>query len=135
MTKEMMPVLRDDTVRPRADTPTAAPAEDPLLRLQDELQPGDVNIPLQCTTHTCELTITGIVQMCPQCGARRDWMVICNRNEVSIRCRCAHQWVERELSRADFEAMAGPVNEVFKTTQAAVQALGYDGDLAGAYWA
>jgi hypothetical protein len=133
MTKEMMPVLRDEIVRPRADMPTAAPAEDPLLRLQNELR-ADGNILLQCTTHPGELTITGIVQMCSQCGARRDWMIICNRNEVSIRCRCGNHWVERELGRADFEAMAGPVNEVFKSEETAVRALGYHGDLAGTYW-
>lgn len=127
--------MRDEAVRPRTDTPTAAPAEDLLLRLQNELQPPDGNVPLQCTSHPGELTITGITQMCPQCSARRDWMIICNRNEVSIRCRCAHQWVERELSRADFEAMAGPVTEVFKNTETAVRAFGYDGNLAGAYWA
>ena len=134
MTKEMTLVLRDETVRPRTAAPTAAPAEDPLLRLQNELQPPDGSISLQCTTHPGELTITGITQMCPKCGARRDWMIICNRNEVSIRCRCSHQWVERELGRADFEAKAGPVNEVFKSTGTAVRALGYDGDLAGTYW-
>ncbi|ANZ14900.1 hypothetical protein O1L44_02820 [Streptomyces noursei] len=74
--------------------------------------------------------------MCPKCGARRDWMVICDRNEVSIRCRCAHQWVERELTRADYMAMIGEgIGQDYPSLEAAAEAAGYDGTLAGTYLA
>lgn len=132
---ELMLVLHDDAGRTRTNTPTPTPADDPILRLQQETQPHDGEFRVQCTTHPGELTITGIIQMCPACGARRDWLLICDRNQVSIRCRCAHQWAERELDRADFEAMAGPGGEVYESLQTAIQAAGYGGDLAGAYWA
>ncbi|MFD1660182.1 hypothetical protein ACFSL4_18750 [Streptomyces caeni] len=134
MMRELMLVLHDEAVRTRTNTPTPAPADDPILRLQEEMQPHDGEFREQCTTHPGELTITGIIQMCPACGARRDWLLICDRNQVSIRCRCAHQWVERELGRADFEAMAGPGGEVYDSLLTTIQAAGYGGDLAGTYW-
>ncbi|MFF7393228.1 hypothetical protein ACFZAE_32915 [Streptomyces scabiei] len=134
MTRELTLVLHDDAVRTRTDMPKPAAAEDPLLRLQEETQPHDGEFRVQCTTHPGELVITGIIQMCPACGARRDWLLICDRNQVSIRCRCAHQWVERELGRADFEAMAGPGGEVYDSLQTTIQAAGYGGELSGTYW-
>ncbi|GGU75915.1 hypothetical protein GCM10010211_47330 [Streptomyces albospinus] len=88
------------------------------------------------TTHPEEIRITGITVMCSQRGARRDWMVICDRNEISIRCRCAHQWVERELTRADYMAMIGEgIGQDYPSLEAAAQAAGYDGTLAGTYLA
>ncbi|MDQ1024815.1 hypothetical protein QF035_002397 [Streptomyces umbrinus] len=50
-------------------------------------------------------------------------------------CRRAHQWLERELGRADFEAMARSGGEVYDSLPAAIQAAGYDGALAGTYFA
>ncbi|MFF7262230.1 hypothetical protein ACFZCL_18380 [Streptomyces sp. NPDC008159] len=133
--RELILVLHDDAVRTRTNTPTPAPADDPILRLQQETQLLDGEFRVQCTTHPGELTISGIIQMCPACGARRDWLLICDRNQVTIRCRCARQWVERELGHADFEAMAGPGGEVYDSLQTAIQAAGYDGDFAGIYFA
>ena len=50
----------------------------------------------------------GITVMCLACGARRDWMVICDvPGRIFIRCRCAHQWHEPELGRADYDRMIG----------------------------
>ncbi|MEV5468048.1 hypothetical protein AB0N37_20790 [Streptomyces griseoincarnatus] len=134
MTRELTLVLHDDAVRTRTDMAKPTAAEDPLLRLQEETQPHDGEFRVQCTTRPGELTITGIIQMCPACGARRDWLLICDRNQVSIRCRCAHQWVERELGRADFEAMAGTGGEVYDSLQTTIQAAGYGGELSGTYW-
>ena len=68
-----------------------------------------------------------------RCGARRDWMDICDGNEISLRCRCAHQWVERELTRADYEAMIDVGGQDYPSLEAAAQATGYDGTLAGIY--
>ena len=118
---------------PRAVLPKMAFGDDPLWRLQEKKQLGDDSIGLRATTHPEEIVITGIPVMCSQCGARRDWLVICDRNEVSIRCRCTHQWVERELTRADYEAMIDVGGRDFPSFEAAAQAAGYDGTLAGAY--
>lgn len=111
---------------------TGIPGEEPLLRLQQELDPAD-DVELRCTTHAEPLAITGIPVMCPACGARRDWMVICYRAQVSIRCRCAHQWHEPELTRHDFELMIATGGTDYPNLEAAAQAIGYDGTLAGTY--
>ncbi|MFM9371873.1 hypothetical protein [Streptomyces sp. Da 82-17] len=114
---------------------TTAPDEDPLLRLQRETHLGDGAARLRFTTHPEEIRITGMLVMCPSCGARRDWMVICDGNEISIRCRCAHQWSERELTRADYEAMIDVVGgRDHPSLEAGAQATGYDGTLAGTYF-
>ncbi|WP_328549860.1 hypothetical protein [Streptomyces sp. NBC_00366] len=113
--------------------PDTALGDAPLRRLQDQMQLGDGSIGLRATTHPEEIVIAGIPVMCPRCGARRDWMVICDRNEISIRCRCAHQWVERELTRADYEAMIELGGQDYPSLEAAAQAAGYDGTLAGIY--
>ncbi|MFJ8532865.1 hypothetical protein [Streptomyces sp. NPDC093591] len=126
--------ILDEVLHPqRTVLPKTALGDDPLLRLQQETQLGDGNIGLRATTHPEEIVITGIPVMCPQCGARRDWMVICDRNEISIRCRCAHQWVECELTRADYEAMIDVGGHDYPSLEAAAQAAGYDGTLAGVY--
>jgi hypothetical protein len=75
-----------------------------LLQFQREMRPLD-EVPLRCPTHPKELSITGIPIMCPACGARRAWMVICDRAQVRIRCRCAHQWHEPELTHRGSETM------------------------------
>lgn len=133
MEKETMQILNEGLHPQRTVLPETALGDDPLLRLQQELQLVDGNIGLRATTHPEEIVITGIPVMCPQCGARRDWMVICDRNEISIRCRCAHQWVERELTRADYEAMIDVGGQDYPSLGAAAQAAGYDGMFAGIY--
>ncbi|WP_344576626.1 hypothetical protein [Streptomyces lunalinharesii] len=98
------------------------------------MQPNDGNYDLRATTHPEEIIITGITVMCPQCGARRDWMVICDGNEISLRCRCSHQWVERELTRADYLSMIGEgIVQDHPSLESAARAEGFDGTLAGTY--
>ncbi|MDX3097123.1 hypothetical protein PV417_21665 [Streptomyces sp. ME19-03-3] len=79
-------MLSEDLQTHRAVLPETA-ADDPLLRLQKETRLGDGVIRLRATTHPEETRIGGILVMCPACGARRDWMVICDRSEMSIQCR------------------------------------------------
>jgi hypothetical protein len=134
MEKETMQVLDEGLHTQRTVLPETALGDDPLLRLQQETQLGDGSIGLRATTHPEKIVITGIPVMCPQCGARRDWMVICDRDEISIRCRCAHQWVERELTRADYEAMIDVGGQDYPSLEAAAQAVGYDGTLTGMYF-
>ncbi|MGW6909234.1 hypothetical protein [Streptomyces sp. NPDC054940] len=128
-------MLEEGLQAQRTDLPETAFDDDPLLRLQHETQLGDGDIRLRATTHPEEITITGIPVMCPRCGARRDWMVICDRDEISIRCRCAHQWIERELTRADYQAVIDIGGQDYPNLEAAAQAAGYDGTLAGTYLA
>ncbi|MCM1967998.1 hypothetical protein [Streptomyces sp. G1] len=125
-------MLSEEIQSSRATHPHSALAGDPVLRLQSEMQrPGEVH--LQATTHPEEISITGIPVRCARCGARRDWMIICDRNRVSIRCRCSHQWVERELNRVDFDSMIDAGGQNYPDLAAAAAAIGYDGTLAGTY--
>ncbi|MGP3775443.1 hypothetical protein ACTWJ8_31945 [Streptomyces sp. SDT5-1] len=126
-------MLSEDVQAPRSLSPAADESEDPLLRLQQETQLGDGVVRLRATTHPEEIHITGILVMCANCGARRDWMVICDGSTIRIRCRCAHEWVEPELSRADYESMIEAGGRDHPSLEAAAHAMGYDGALAGTY--
>lgn len=125
-------MLTEDLRNRRAELPETA-VGNPLLRLQKETRLSDGSIRLRATTHPEEIRIGGILVMCANCGARRDWMVICDRSEISIRCRCAHQWVESELTRADYEAVIDVGGQDYPSLEAAAEAVGYDGTLAGTY--
>lgn len=119
--------------KPRAIPPDTTSGEDPLLQLQAESEPDD-SPRIQTTHHADPITITGITVMCPKCGARRDWLVICDvPGRVFLRCRCAHQWYEPELTRADFKAMTGEGGQNYPSLDAIARDVGYDGTLAGTY--
>lgn len=117
----------------RSLLPETTSDDDPLLRLQEASEPDD-SIRTQTPTHSDPITITGITVMCPNCAARRDWMVICDRrNQIFLRCRCAHEWHEPELNRADFEAMTGEGGQKYPSLDADIRDAGYDGTLASTY--
>ncbi|MEU6164170.1 hypothetical protein [Streptomyces tanashiensis] len=105
-----------------------------VLRLEKETRLGDGIIRLRTTIRPEEIRIGGIPVMCSQCGARRGRMVICNRSEISIRCQCAHQGVEPELMRADYEAMSDIDGQDYPSLETAAEAVGYDGMLADTTW-
>ncbi|MFF2025049.1 hypothetical protein ACFVW2_24985 [Streptomyces sp. NPDC058171] len=139
-------MIHDDTdQQPRTTTqpepaaePTPAPVpasgDDPILQLHQEYGIDGPRIRMRSTNHPEELFITGLVLICPNCAARRDWMIICDGNRIDIRCRCAHQWHEPELSRADFEAMIDVVpGPVYPSLEDAARATGYDGTFTGMY--
>ncbi|WP_063729202.1 hypothetical protein [Streptomyces sp. RTd22] len=108
--------------------------DDALLRLQGESEPDD-SIRIRTTLHSDPIAITGITVMCPHCGARRDWLVICDvLGRIFLRCRCAHQWHEPELTRADFNAMVGEGGQKYPSLEALARDTGHDGTLAGAYF-
>ncbi|MGW1281732.1 hypothetical protein ACWD4V_32870 [Streptomyces tsukubensis] len=119
-------------------TPALAPAsgDDPLHRLQEETCPEGLRMRrrIRTTNHPEELFITGLVVICPNCSARRDWMILCDGNQIDIRCRCAHQWHEPELTRADFEAMVDVVpGTLYPSLEDVARATGYDGTFTGMY--
>ncbi|MFE0765320.1 hypothetical protein [Streptomyces smyrnaeus] len=119
--------------QPRTTVPDTPPGDDPLLRLQQETEEDHPRI--RFTTHPEPITIAGITVMCPACGARRDWMVICDvPGRLFLRCRCAHQWHEPELTRTDFDAMIDAPDRKYPTLEAVARDIGYDGTLTGAYF-
>ncbi|MFG3253286.1 hypothetical protein [Streptomyces sp. NPDC048172] len=123
----------EELQKSRTLTPEKTLADDPLLRLQDASEPDD-STRIQTTTHPDRITITGITVMCAKCAARREWLVICDRqNQIFLRCRCAHEWHEPELTRAEFDAMAGEGGQKYPSLEAVVRDTGYDGTLAGTY--
>nr|WP_258052502.1 hypothetical protein [Streptomyces sp. Ru73] len=118
--------------QPRTTAPETSPGDDPLLRLQQATEEDRPRI--RFTTHPDPITITGITVMCPACGARRDWMVIGDvPGRVFLRCRCAHQWHEPELTRADFDAMIGAPGQKYPSLDVGARDTGHDGTLAGSY--
>lgn len=128
-----MPVISSDQM-PRSTVPDTLPGDDPLLRLQQETE--DDHPRIRFTAHPGPLTITGITVMCPACGARRDWMVICDvPGRIFLRCRCAHQWHEPGLTRPDFDAMIDAPDRKYPSLEAAARHTGHDGTLTGAYFA
>lgn len=76
----------------------------------------------------------GIPVMCSACRARRDWLLINHGRNVWVRCRCGNQWLEPEISRADFDALVGgPHGTTYPSVEAGLAALGFDGVFAGIY--
>ena len=76
----------------------------------------------------------GIPVMCSACRARRDWLLINHGRNVWVRCRCSNQWLEPEISRADFDALiAIPDGTTYPSVEQGLAALGFDGAFAGIY--
>lgn len=95
--------------------------------------PGDQRPGWRAVLYPYELTVTGLLVICSACGARQDWMILCLANEVSIRCRCSHQWLEPDITRANFDSMICEPGTSHRDVSAAITALGYDGTFAGTY--
>jgi hypothetical protein len=129
-------VLRttDHHVEPTPVLPAAPAGSDPLLQLQYETQPPSGPGATRCLSHPPELSLRGIPVMCSTCRARRDWLLINHGRNVWVRCRCSNQWLEPEISRADFDAMiAIPDGTTYPSVEQGLAALGFDGAFAGTY--
>ncbi|MFD7070626.1 hypothetical protein ACFV97_25720 [Streptomyces sp. NPDC059913] len=134
--REMTLVLR--TTDHRSEPATAQPAlpagSDPLLQLQHETRPPSGPGAIRSLNHPHELTLAGIPVRCSVCSARRDWMLINHRRNVWVVCRCSNQWLEPEISRADFdELITMPEWVNYPTLQQCLTVHGFDGALAGIY--
>ncbi|MET9205507.1 hypothetical protein ACFVG1_00340 [Streptomyces bacillaris] len=71
---------------------------------------------------------------CTACRARRDWLLINHGRNVWVCCRCSNQWLEPEISRADFDALiAIPDGTIYPSVEQGLAALGFDGAFAGTY--
>ena len=72
--------------------------------------------------------------MCSACQARRDWLLTNQGRNVWIRCRCGKERLEREISRADFDAMFTSQNWThYPSVEQGMTVLGFDGAFAGIY--
>ncbi|MFJ3300137.1 hypothetical protein [Streptomyces bacillaris] len=129
-------VLRT-TDRPAESTPAqpVLPAgTDPLLQLAYETQPPSGPGATRCLSHPRELSLRGIPVTCTACRARRDWLLINHGRNVWVCCRCSNQWLEPEISRADFDALiAIPDGTIYPSVEQGLAALGFDGAFAGTY--
>lgn len=119
---------------PTAALSPAPAVSDPLPQLRYETQPPAGPSAHRYLRHPGEISLRGIPVMCGKCGARRDWMITNYRRDVWIRCRCRHQWLEPEITRADFDTMAAlPDHTTYPTVEQALADLGFDGTFAGIY--
>ena len=89
---------------------------------------------IRMVPHPDELRRRGRVLTCTRCRASRDWLLLNVRSEVFVRCRCANEWLEPDLSRAEFDESFTRVERTWDTFEEAVTALAFDGLLAGAIW-
>lgn len=130
-----MPRTTDRRVEPDCAALPACPADsDPLLQLQYEAQPPSGPGAVRCAGYSRELAMRGIPVVCRACRARRDWLLINQSRHVWVRCRCSNQWLEPEITRADFDAMlTGPHLTSYPSLEEAMVALGFDGAFSGAY--
>ncbi|MFI9273964.1 hypothetical protein ACIGXM_25135 [Kitasatospora sp. NPDC052896] len=117
-----------------APTPlTTTTQSDPLLQLENETEPPSGPGVNRCLNHADELALGGIPVICSACKARRDWLLINQGRNVYIRCRCANEWLEPEITRADFGAMVNGRWTNYPTLDAAITDTGFDGSFGGMY--
>ncbi|MFC7217613.1 hypothetical protein ACFQLX_05405 [Streptomyces polyrhachis] len=71
---------------------------------------------------------------CSPGSARRDRLLLNHARNVWIICRCSHQWLEPELTRADFDALvaAQGAGTTYPAVARTLATPGFDGVLAGA---
>ncbi|MFF5336916.1 hypothetical protein [Streptomyces sp. NPDC013181] len=111
-----------------------AAGTDPLLQLTDAPILPTGPSATRHLTHPQDLALRGIPVMCSACCARRDWLLINHGRNVWVICRCGNQWLEPEITRADFDALIFfPDGTVYPSIDQALAALGFDGTFAGAY--
>lgn len=108
-------------------------ATDPLLQLRYEPQPPYGPDVERSISRAAELSLRGMPVICSACKARRDWLLINRGRHVWIRCRCANEWLEPEITRTDFDAMGDGDWTAYPSTAHVVEAHGFDGSFAGMY--
>ena len=132
----LVPETTDHREAPASDLTASPAATNPLPRLTYAPEPTSAPNTVRGLNHPHELVLRGIPVMCSACGARRDWLLINQGRHVWISCRCSHQWLEPEISRADYEAMvAVPGGTSYPSVKQGLSALGFDGSFAGTYLA
>ncbi|QMU73551.1 hypothetical protein GXP74_02785 [Streptacidiphilus sp. P02-A3a] len=114
--------------------PALPAGTDPLLQLEYQTELPSGPGATRCLRHPAELSLRGVPAMCTACRARRDWLLINHSRNVWIVCRCSNQWLEPEISRADFDALIDiPDGTIYPSVEHGLAALGFDGAFAGIY--
>ncbi|WP_052509664.1 hypothetical protein [Kitasatospora griseola] len=89
---------------------------------------------IRAVPHPDELDARGIPIICPSCRASRDWLLLNVREHVFVRCRCAYEWHEPDLSLTFFEQHFTTPEDEWDDFNTAMRALAFDGLLAGTTW-
>jgi hypothetical protein len=72
------------------------------------------------------LVLDGEVRTCPGCGAYRDWIVFCLRDDsVWLRCRAGHETKETGLDATWYKRNSGPVDRFHPTLEEGLRHLGH----------
>ncbi|WP_251066466.1 hypothetical protein [Streptomyces sp. ISL-36] len=72
------------------------------------------------------LVVDGEVRTCPECGAYRDWIVFCTRDDsIWLRCRASHETKEPGLDAVWFNRHSGPVDQFHSTLEEGLRHLGH----------
>lgn len=72
------------------------------------------------------LIIDGEVRECPECGAYRNWVVFCMRDDsVWLRCRAGHETRELGLDAAWYNRHSGPADRWHPTLEDGLRHLGH----------
>ena len=119
--------------------PTISPALPPTPDFHIPDLPLATNEPdpdrpvIRTVPHPEPLNPGGNLVVCPACAARRDWLLLNFAEQVFIRCRCAHEWLEPQLTRADFDELFSHVERVYPDFETAMRSMAYDGIFVGVY--
>ncbi|MER7582085.1 hypothetical protein [Kitasatospora sp. NPDC097691] len=71
---------------------------------------------------------------CPECRARRDWLLLETRKMVFVRCRCDHEWREPDVDVEVFEENFAYPEWSWQDAGDAMVALGFSGEFRGIYF-
>ncbi|MFJ3790373.1 hypothetical protein [Kitasatospora sp. NPDC090091] len=89
---------------------------------------------IRAVPHPNVLDLRGITITCPECDADRDWLLLNVRRQVFVRCRCAAEWHEPDLTRDEFDEHFTAPEREWDAFDDAMTGLGFDGLLAGTIW-
>jgi hypothetical protein len=110
----------------------AAPAPAAEEAVPPDLLPPDLRVPSRQEVAGLmmrwqqPLVIDGEVRTCPGCGAYRDWIIFCMRDDsVWLRCRAGHETKELRLDAAWYNRNSGPVDRFHPTLEEGLRHLGH----------
>lgn len=75
--------------------------------------------------HRQPLVIEGQVRVCTVCGAYRDWVVVCVRAQVWLRCPAGHEGHEDRLDTAWYDRHSGPITHQHDSYEDGLRHLGH----------
>ncbi|MEV6948177.1 hypothetical protein AB0N07_40885 [Streptomyces sp. NPDC051172] len=126
-------LLQLEATQPWPDVPEqAAPAPAAEAAVAPDFLPPELRVPSRQEVAGLmmrwqqPLVIDGEVRTCPGCGAYRDWIVFCLRDDsVWLRCRAGHETKETGLDAAWYNRNSGPVDRFHPTLEEGLRHLGH----------